>query len=151
MDENKNESNAAPSGNDTSNTQQEDYKSKYLYLLAEVENYKKAKDKEIREYINFSNVHLIMDILKVLDDFDSVIKAGQDEKVNSLYKSLMTVLSAYGLEKLNVVGLDYAPEIAESIVTEKSDKPSGKILEEIQPGYKLNGKIIRYPKVKVSL
>ncbi len=140
-----------PANEETGQADNEDYKSKYLYLLAEVENYKKAKDKEIKEYINFSNIHLMTDILKVLDDFDSVMKAEKDEKVEALYKSLMSVLSTYGLERLNVVGLDYSHDIAESVGVEKSDKPGGKIIQEIQAGYKLNGKTIRYPKVKVAL
>jgi molecular chaperone GrpE (heat shock protein) len=63
----------------------------------------------------------------------------------------MSVLSTYGLERLNVVGLDYSHDIAESVGVEKSDKPGGKIIQEIQAGYKLNGKTIRYPKVKVAL
>ncbi|MGC8533431.1 MAG: nucleotide exchange factor GrpE [Candidatus Parvarchaeum sp.] len=130
---------------------EEDYKSKYMYLLAEVDNYKKSKEKELVEYIKYSNERLIIDLLKVLDDFESVLKQENDEKVQALYKALLSVLSHYGLEKMDVVGKDFSSDIAEAVATEESNKEKGKIIEEVQKGYKLNGKIIRYPKVKISI
>ena len=130
---------------------EEDYKSKYLYLLAEVDNYKKSKEKEIVEYIKYSNERLILDMLKVLDDFDSILKQDQDEKVKALYKALLSVLSHYGLEEMEVVGKDFSSDIAEAVATEEGGEGKGKIIEEVQKGYKLNGKIIRYPKVKINV
>ncbi|EFD92431.1 MAG: GrpE protein [Candidatus Parvarchaeum acidophilus ARMAN-5] len=129
----------------------EDYKSKYLYLLAEVDNYKKSKDKEIIEYIKYSNEKIILDILKVLDDFDSVLKQGEDKKVEALYKALFSILARYGLEKMDVRGEEFSSDIAEAVATEENSEKKDKIIEEVQKGYKLNGKIIRYPKVKIGI
>jgi molecular chaperone GrpE len=129
----------------------EDYKTRYLYLLAEIDNYKKSKEKEITEYIKYSNEKLISDLLKLMDDFDSVLKQESDEKVVSLYKSLLSILFKYGLEKMDVVGKEFSSDIAEAITTEENDENKGKIMEEVQKGYKLNGKIIRYPKVKIGI
>jgi molecular chaperone GrpE len=128
---------------------EEDYKTKYLYLLAEVDNYKKNKEKELVEYIKYSNEKLITDMLKVLDDFDSVLKQGRDEKVEALYKVMLSVLSHYGLEVMDVLGKDFSSDIAEVVATEEGQENKGKITEEVQKGYKLNGKVIRYPKVKI--
>ena len=130
---------------------EEDYKSKYMYLLAEVDNYKKSKEKELVEYVRYSNERLIIDLLKVLDDFESVLKQDKDEKVQALYKALISVLSHYGLEQMEVLGRDFSSDIAEAVATEESKEEKGKIIEEVQKGYKLNGKIIRYPKVKISV
>jgi len=130
---------------------EEDYKSKYMYLLAEVDNYKKSKDKELIEYVRYSNERLITDLLKVLDDFESVLKQDNDEKVQALYKALLSVLSHYGLEQMEVIGKDFSSDIAEAVATEENKEEKGKIIEEVQKGYKLNGKIIRYPKVKISV
>ncbi|EEZ92631.1 MAG: GrpE protein, partial [Candidatus Parvarchaeum acidiphilum ARMAN-4] len=124
----------------------EDYKNKYLYLLAEVDNYKKSKEKELVEYIKYSNEKLISDMLKVLDDFDSVLKQDKDEKIIALRKAFVSVLSYYGLEEMEVVGKEFSSDIAEAVATEENEKEKGKIIEEVQTGYKLNGKIIRYPK-----
>ncbi|EGD71857.1 MAG: GrpE protein [Candidatus Parvarchaeum acidiphilum ARMAN-4_'5-way FS'] len=129
----------------------EDYKNKYLYLLAEVDNYKKSKEKELVEYIKYSNEKLISDMLKVLDDFDSVLKQDKDEKIIALRKAFVSVLSYYGLEEMEVVGKEFSSDIAEAVATEENEKEKGKIIEEVQKGYKLNGKIIRYPKVKISI
>jgi molecular chaperone GrpE len=130
---------------------EDDYKSKYLYLLAEVDNYKKSKEKELVEYIKYSNERLILDMLKLLDDFDSVLKQDKDEKIKALHKVLISILSHYGLEEMEVVGKEFSSDIAEAVATEESEKEKGKIIEEVQKGYKLNGKIIRYPKVKISI
>lgn len=130
---------------------EEDYRSKYLYLLAEVDNYKKNKEKELAEYVKYSNERLIQDMLKILDDFDSVLKQEKDEKVEALYKSIFSVLSRYGLEKMDVLGMDFSSDIAESVAAEEGAENKGKITEEVQKGYKLNGKIIRYPKVKIII
>ncbi|MBE5730007.1 nucleotide exchange factor GrpE [Candidatus Parvarchaeota archaeon] len=134
------------------NNSPEDYKSKYLYLLAEMDNYRKIRDKERDQYSKFSNEVLMTALLKVLDDFDSVLKAGEDEKVKLMQNSLMSTLSSFGLKRLQVVGTKFSPDIAESVSTEEVEEDKkGLILEEIQAGYELNGKVIRYPKVKVGI
>jgi molecular chaperone GrpE len=134
------------------NNSPEDYKSKYLYLLAEMDNYRKIRDKERDQYSKFSNEVLMTALLKVLDDFDSVLKAGEEEKVKLMQNSLMSTLSSFGLKRLQVVGTKFSPNIAESVSTEEVEEDKkGLILEEIQAGYELNGKVIRYPKVKVGI
>ena len=135
-----------------SNDQQgEDYKTKYLYLLAEMDNYRKLKEKEKEQYLNYSNEQLIKSLLKVLDDFESIMKVDKDEKIKLLYEDLMSVLSSNGLSKLEVVCKQFSPDISEVVETVQDETKKGLILEEIQSGYKLNGKIIRYPKVKVAV
>jgi len=129
----------------------EDYKEKYLYLLAEFDNYRKAQQREIEKYIKLSNEKFMVDLLKVLDDFDSVMKVDQDDKIKLLYNSLYSVLKKYGLEKIEIKGKDFDPSIAEAVDTVKDEANKGKIIDEIQSGYKLNEKIIRYPKVRVGV
>ena len=130
---------------------EEDYKSKYLYLLAEMDNYRKLRDKEKEQYLNYSNEQMILSLLKVLDDFESVMKVDKDEKIKLLFDDLFSVLAARGLSKMEVVGKPFSPDIAEAMETEENPEKKGLILEEIQSGYKLNNKIIRYPKVKVAI
>ncbi|MCL4400606.1 nucleotide exchange factor GrpE [Candidatus Parvarchaeota archaeon] len=129
----------------------EDYKAKYLYLLAEIDNYRKARDKESTDYAKFASEKIMLSMLKILDDFESVMKVDNDAKIEVLFKSLNAVLSSNGLQKMDVIGKDYSPDIAEAVITEPTKEGAGKILEEIQSGYTLNGKIIRYPKVKISV
>jgi molecular chaperone GrpE len=147
MDENTEK----PVTDENNDKAEEDYKSKYLYLLAEVENYKRTKEKEIGNYVTVSNIAMMTDILKVLDDFESVLKAKDDETVRRLFDSLLSVLKMHGLSRVGVVGQKYSEDIAEAVATEKGQVEPGIILEEVQPGYKLNDRIIRYPKVKVSI
>ncbi len=145
------EGTATDSRSEGNATDQTDYKSKYLYLLAEIENYKKTKDRELLGYISYSNEKLMLDMLKILDDFESVLKNEKNGAIEALFRSLTSLLSSYGLERMNVVGENYSPDLAEVVYTEKSELAQGKITEEVQAGYRLNGKIIRYPKVKIAV
>ena len=128
-----------------------DYKNKYLYLLAEFDNYRKNREKEESQFIKLSNEKIMNDLLKVLDDFESVMKSDDNAIIKSLFNSLYFCLSNNGLSRMNVLGLDYSSDIAEVVITEQSDKQKGKIIEEVQAGYKLFDKIIRYPKVKIGV
>jgi Molecular chaperone GrpE (heat shock protein) len=93
----------------------------------------------------------MLDMLKILDDFESVLKNEKNGAIEALFRSLTSLLSSYGLERMNVVGENYSPDLAEVVYTEKSELAQGKITEEVQAGYRLNGKIIRYPKVKIAV
>jgi Molecular chaperone GrpE (heat shock protein) len=136
---------------ETVKTEDVDYKSKYLYLLAEVDNYRKTREKEETQFIKSSNEKLMRDMLKVLDDFENVMKHNDNEAIKSLFNSLYSSLSANGLTRMKVLGVDYSSEIAEVVSTEQTEKEKGKILEEVQAGYKLFDKVIRYPKVKIGI
>ncbi|MCL5009950.1 MAG: nucleotide exchange factor GrpE [Candidatus Parvarchaeota archaeon] len=131
--------------------EEKEYKEKYLYLLAEFDNYRKSLDKQIVEEKKLIREKIILDLLKVLDDFDNVMKTDKDDKIELLMKSLYNTLKSYGLSRMEVIGQDYSPEIAEAVATENIKDKTGKIIEEIQPGYKLNDKVIRYPKVKIGV
>ncbi len=142
--------NAQPDGSEEKPAA-DDYREKYLYLLAEFDNYKKSLDKQFIEAGKLIKEKIIFDMIKVLDDFESVMKTNNDKDIESLMKALYSVLSSYGLTKMNTVGQDYSPDIAEVVATEGLKDKTGKIIEEIQTGYKLNDRIIRYPKVKIGV
>lgn len=128
-----------------------EYREKYLYLLAEFDNYRKTLDKQLIESERLIREKIISDMIKVLDDFDNVMKNNKDKDIEALMKSIYSVLKSYGLTKMDIVGKDYSPDIAEAIATESIKEEAGKIIEEIQTGYKLNDRIIRYPKVKIAI
>jgi molecular chaperone GrpE len=128
-----------------------EYREKYLYLLAEFDNYRKTLDKQLIESERLIREKIIFDMIKVLDDFDNVMKNNKDKDIEALMKSIYSVLKSYGLTKMDIVGKDYSPDIAEAIATESIKEEAGKIIEEIQTGYKLNDRIIRYPKVKIAI
>lgn len=133
---------------------------KYLRLFAEFENFKKRMRKENEILISTASEGVMKSILPVLDDFDRAKSMSEDdnsteqfsEGVTLVYDKLFSVLKAKGLTAEESNGIDFDPEVHEAIaeipVTDEAQK--GKIIDTVEKGYKLNDKIIRYPKVVVG-
>jgi len=133
---------------------------KYLRLFAEFENFKKRMRKENENLISTASENVMKAILPVLDDFDRAKKMADDEEsteqfsegVNLVYEKLFSVLQAKGLTFEDSTGLDFDAESHEAIaeIPVQDDLQKGKIIDTVEKGYKLNSKIIRYPKVVVG-
>lgn len=123
---------------------------------AELVNYKKDESKRIDDMMKFANGALIRDLIMVIDNFALAImameKQGSVEQGIYLIKAqLEDILKQYGLEKMPVtVGEPFDPAKHEAIASVESDLASGSIVEEIERGYYLNGKLIRPSRVKVA-
>ncbi len=130
---------------------------KYLRLLAEWENYRKRTTKEKSMSIEYGKELIISKILPVLDDFNRAQKAGEKNGKGDgfllINQKLADVLEKEGLKKISVSpGEEFdvnQHEAISQIPTEKKDL-KGKIVEEIEPGYLLNEKIIRFTKVVIG-
>ncbi len=123
---------------------------------AEIINYKKDEAKRFETLSQFANEQIIRELIAVLDSFDLALitleKEGKAEKGIYLIKSqLEDVLKNYGLEKV-IISIDHPfdPSLQEAVAEIESDKPSGTIIEEIERGYLLHGKLIRPARVKVA-
>ena len=120
-------------------------------VQADFENYKKRVEKEQKEFITLGKILVIKRLLALLDSFDEAMKdEGNAKAIEPLYKQLLTILSDFGCQCMQVVGDDFDPHIHECVCEEYSEKPKGTILEEIQKGYMVNDFIVRHAKVKVS-
>lgn len=123
---------------------------------AELVNYKKDESKRIDDMMKFANGALIRDLIMVIDNFALAImameKQGSVEQGIYLIKAqLEDILKQYGLEKMPVtVGEPFDPAKHEAIASVESDLASGSVVEEIERGYYLNGKLIRPSRVKVA-
>ena len=135
-------------------------KDKYLRLFAEFENYKKRTLKERIDLINTASQDTIKAILPVLDDFTRAKKSAEDpttdesfsEGVALVYTKLFSTVEQLGLKQMDTEDLTFNDEIHDAITHIPVDDPSkdGKIIDIVEPGYTLNGKIIRYAKVVVG-
>ncbi|MGA8853618.1 MAG: nucleotide exchange factor GrpE [Christiangramia sp.] len=132
-------------------------KDKFLRLFAEFENYKRRTSKERLELFKTANQEVMTAMLPVMDDFDRALnelkKSGDENLITGIeliHNKLKETLKAKGLERMEVEqGSDFDSEIHEAItqVPAPSDKLKGKIVDVVEPGYKLGERIIRYPKV----
>ncbi|MBU4285084.1 nucleotide exchange factor GrpE [Patescibacteria group bacterium] len=126
---------------------------------ADLINYKKEQEAKISEIFKFANEGLIYDVLPVLDSFELAMKhfennhkntegLGQEE-IKQIYNQFKNILKSSGVEEIQVAGEKFNPEFHEA-VGEIEGKEQGIIVEEVQKGYKLNNKVIRASKVKIS-
>jgi len=122
-------------------------------LQAEFENYKKRMEKEKQEFCDYAKQDLIKKLLQVLDNFELAFK--HDTKdfhkgIELIYAELTTILRNEGLKPIIALNQRFDAFRHEALLTEKSNKEEGLILEEMQKGYLFKDKVIRHSKVKVS-
>jgi len=134
---------------------------KYLRLYSEFDNYRKRSIKERIELSKTAASDLITTLLPVLDDFERALNAMDTDEdkenaiidgINLIYNKLKNILSQQGLERMKVMGEEFDTDFHEAMTNIPAPKPElkGKVVDVIQNGYLLNGKVIRYAKVVVG-
>jgi molecular chaperone GrpE len=129
-----------------------------LRVQADFDNYRKRTQKEKEEFGQFLNTDLIARIIPTLDNFKLALKhlpkeLEGNEWVKGIWhieRHLEQTLQEEGVTEIISEGMPFDPELHEAIEEVTSGTPPGTITEEILKGYKLNNKVIRHAKVKVS-
>lgn len=124
-------------------------------LQAEFENYQKRMQNERSQLVKTACVDIVKQIIPILDNFELAL-ANADNKETSFYKGtemiysqMRTLLEERGIEEVPAEG-KLNPALHEAVLAEDSDKEKNTILEILQRGYQLDGRIIRPAKVKVA-
>jgi molecular chaperone GrpE len=126
---------------------------------ADLINYKKEEMERVGELIKFSANGLILKILPILDNFEIAEKKlpenlKRDENIKGVLQiknQILNFLKEQGVEEIKSVGERFDPNFHEVVgEVEAKDKEPGTIVEEIQKGYKINGRLLRPAKVKVA-
>lgn len=135
-------------------------KDKYIRLFAEFDNYKRRSAKERIELMQTAGKEVITSMLDVLDDCDRAEKQIQNSNdieqirqgVGLVFNKLRTTLQAKGLKVMDTINTEFDVEKHEAITEIPAPTPelSGKVIDEVQKGYYLNDKIIRFAKVVVG-
>lgn len=122
-------------------------------------NYKKEEMERIESLMKYAIEGLVIKILPILDNFeiternlpDDLKKDANIKGVLQIKKQIQDFLKNQGVEEIDGTGKKFNPDIQEVIeITEAKDKESGMVLEEVQKGYKINGRLLRPAKVKVA-
>jgi len=137
----------------------EEYFDKLLRIQADFDNYKKRIEREKAEFVKFANAEIIYEILKILDDFERAVEAGKKKHdFDVLHKGIELIwidfkefLKQKGLEEIKAKGKPFDPHEHDAMMQEETEEhPENYVVEELQKGYKLNDRVIRPAKVKVS-
>ncbi len=135
----------------------DEQKDKYIRLFAEFDNYKRRNAKERMELIQTAGKEVITSLLQVLDDCDRAEKQMQEsndpaqikEGVTLVFNKLRRTMQAQGLKPMESLHTEFDVEKHEAIteIPVSDKKLKGKVVDEIEKGYYLNDKLIRFAKV----
>ncbi len=137
----------------------DEYLAGWQRARADLLNYKKEEMERIGEILKYAGTGWILQILPILDNFEIVEKKmpedlKKDDNVKGILQiknQLQDFLENQGLEEIKCLGEKFDPNFQEVVeAVEVKDKEAGQVIEEIQKGYKINGKVLRPAKVKIS-
>lgn len=132
----------------------------YLRLNAEFDNFRKRTLKEKTDLIKSGGERVLLDIIALVDDFERALESFHEteekdailEGMNLIYTKFIAFLKQHGVNEIEAIGQPFNADTFEAItaipVSEESQK--GVVLDCIRKGYRLNDKIIRFPKVIVG-
>jgi molecular chaperone GrpE len=134
-------------------------KDKYIRLYSEFDNFRKRTAKEKMDIILNASENLMKELLPILDDFERARGAFEKsddflalkEGVDLIHAKLVKTLESKGLKAIEAKDLDFDVDKHESVTQfPAGDDKKGKVIEELEKGYYLNDKVIRYAKVVVG-
>jgi molecular chaperone GrpE len=138
----------------------DEQKDKYLRLAAEFENFKRRSSRERIELIQTAGKEVISSLLQVLDDCDRAERQMQETNdpaqikagVQLVFNKLRKTLQAQGLKAMESLNTDFDVEKHEAITEVPVDDKNlkGKVVDEVEKGYYLNDKLVRFAKVVVG-
>jgi molecular chaperone GrpE len=133
---------------------------KYLRLYSEFDNYRKRTLKEKSDIIKTAGEDVFKAILPVMDDLERAIKANENvsdanaikEGIQLIYNKLKSTSQQKGLTAFESKGELFNPDTMEAITNlpASDDTQKGKVIDEIEKGYKLGDKVIRFAKVVIA-
>ena len=146
---------------DTQKEAVEAQKKEYHYLMAEFDNFRRRSAQEKLELVDTAAKGVIKDLLPVVDDFERALDAlskaegseAAKEGTELIYKKLVGTLKSKGLEEIEAVGKEFDTDEHEAVaqIPAPEEKLKGKVVEVVQKGYKLGGKVIRFAKVVIGI
>jgi len=136
-------------------------KDKYLRLYSEFENFRRRTTKERLEWMQTASKDVILNVLPIIDDMERALKSMETandisktaiEGMELIYKKLYSIMEKTGLKPMNAQGQPFDPELHEAITQFPAPTPDlvGKVVDEVEKGYLLHDKVIRFAKVVVG-
>ncbi len=137
---------------------EEDNDTRYMRLAADFQNFKRRVEKEKSDIYQYANEKIALDIIEVMDNFERALTHSADcadkqfaEGVEMIYKQLKTVLDKNNIIAIEDEGHEFDPNFHNAVIVEENpDFESGIVIQSMQKGYTLNGKVIRPSMVKVA-
>jgi molecular chaperone GrpE len=131
---------------------------RYMRLAADFQNYKRRAEKEKSDIYQYANEKIAVDIIDVMDNFERALAHSDEcedkqfaEGVSMIYKQLKGVLDKNNIIEIASDGEPFDPNVHNAVMAEENPEyESGIVIQTMQKGYTLNGKVIRPSMVKVA-
>jgi molecular chaperone GrpE len=138
-----------------------DWKAKYYYLAADMENARKRAEREKENLLKYGSERILQDLIDVVDNFERTVQmlsSETDPKVKSIVvgldmvsKMFLDSLRKHGMSQLESLGKDFDPNFHEAMGQEYAEgRRPNEVVKEFQKGYVLNGRLLRAAKVVVA-
>jgi molecular chaperone GrpE len=134
------------------------FREMYLRKLADFENFRKRKEKEMQEFRRSAHADLLRDVLPVLDNLERALAVPEGDGsgirtgVELVLRQLKEVLARYGLQEVNPTGEAFDPRYHEALARQEREGLAGEtVLEVLQKGYMLQDKLLRPALVVVGV
>lgn len=129
----------------------------YKRLVAEFDNYKKRTQREMADLVQTANKRVVLLMLEILDDMERAEKQEiQDQEAfrqgaTLIFDKMRNTLQQVGVEKLEALDTDFNTDLHEAVTEVPVEEARrGKVVDVVQPGYTLGGKLIRFAKVVIG-
>ena len=139
--------------------EEEAWRDKYLRLYAEFDNFRKRTMRERADLVRSAGRDLSEAMLPVLDDFERAAAAGEGQDVEQLREGyqligqkMRGILEARGVQRMEAKGAEFDTDLHEAItqIPAPSEDLKGKVVDVVEPGYKLHDSVLRFAKVVVG-
>jgi molecular chaperone GrpE len=143
-------------------TEAQSMRDKWLRAAADLENYRKRAQKERDEVVKFGNERLLKDFLPVVDDLERVVSSAQKASIDPqsqavidgvrlVAKKFLDQLEKHGVTSFDSQGIAFDPNLHEAVQQVASAQPMGTVVDQLQRGFMIGGRLLRPALVTVSL
>jgi molecular chaperone GrpE len=136
-----------------------EHRDAWLRAVADYKNFKRRTDQERGDLIRSASAGLLMKLLPVVDDMERALASTPAEVASTpwfegvklIAQKLQTILESEGVTAIEAVGKDFDPNFHEAVIYEAAENgQDGKVVAELQKGYKLRDRVLRPTMVKVG-
>lgn len=124
-------------------------------LQADFDNFRKRVANEKKDWQTQTVCEVVRELLPVLDNLERANEAAGSfealkEGVDLIYRQLLTALGQQGFEKIEACGQEFDPNFHHAVMQVEGDEAENTVVEELQKGYLVNGRVVRPSMVKVA-
>ena len=132
---------------------------RFLRTAAELDNFRKRKEREVNDLRKYANQNLLRELLNVVDNLERAIVATSDpgnkdglvEGVDMTLKELLKTFEKFGVTPIEAVNQPFDPNLHEAVMQEENaDVAENTVVRELQKGYQIHDRLLRPAMVVVS-